>query len=409
MNLPFDYTKALYRRNNYNQPCVWFATTNGDSEIVVYHGILGNKIITDFIPVGYKKAIDEINSRFKSKHKSGYLLLAEIRDNTTLPVEESLLTYLNSYLPLVRINTNTGAMLPMLAKVYDNTNNKLFKKGIIYVGQFKINGLRCFISAETSTDLFNPIHLKFQSREGIYWNSLKNLEEYLLTILDKELLDAMVEEHYVLDGELYYPGASVNEINHYVKDNTCIENSKLQYWCYDIAIEDTIYSDRLLKFDYYFASCMSAIVNKEQHFNNDRRFVPLVPITVSNDKEAIIARDNFIEIGFEGLILRNPNAEYQYGKRNSSMIKFKRATDGKFKVINIYPEGTKRSHLPLLLCQNDINNETFECKLSAPQSYQTFVLDNKHLYIGKEVYMEYGERSGVTQCPFHIKGVRFID
>lgn len=31
----------------------------------------------------------------------------------------------------------------------------------------------------------------------------------------------MIEEHYILDGELYLPGHSVNEINHFVKDPTC--------------------------------------------------------------------------------------------------------------------------------------------------------------------------------------------
>ena len=252
----------------------------------------------------------------------------------------------------------------MLAKVYDNTNNKLFKKVSKYIGQYKINGLRCFISAyHNNNDLFGTIRLKFQSREGTYWNSLHVLESYLLDVFPKKLIDAMIEEHYILDGELYLPGHSVNEINHFVKDPTCKENKLIQFWCYDIAIDNVAYE----------------------------------------------RRNKFIDLGFEGLIMRNPEAEYQYGKRNLSMIKYKKSTDGKFTIVDIYPEGVKRKDIPLFLLRNDINDETFEVHLGGSFSYQKYVLDNKEDFIGKEMFVEYGERSGVTQVPFHVKQTYIID
>lgn len=58
----------------------------------------------------------------------------------------------------------------MLAKVYnDNVFNKISNR----LGQFKINGLRCLISAKRNEgDIFTPYKLLFQSREGTYWKSL---------------------------------------------------------------------------------------------------------------------------------------------------------------------------------------------------------------------------------------------
>lgn len=408
--LPFNYKYALYRRNNFGQPCVWYAVPNGDkSSIIIYHGILGKTIITDIVNTN-RDTKAEITSRTVAKRKAGYKLLSELKDNVSLPVEEELLNYLNSYLPTDR-TTIEGLLLPMKAKVYDNTNNRVFKKSSIYIGQWKINGLRCFISAVlNSGDMFKPIKLIFQSCEGTVWNSLNSLEDYLLSVLDHKLVDKMIDEHYILDGEVYLPGHTVNEINHFVKDPNCPENKLLQYWCYDIAIENTIQCKRINFLEFYQSKNIRIFNNKEEHLANDDRFIVLPIFEIGSDWEATTARNNFINLGFEGLIMRNPEAEYQYGKRNLSMIKYKKSTDGKFTIIDIYPEGIKRSNIPLFLCKNDINDATFECHLSASLEYQSTFLqeDIKHATIGKQMYVEYGERSGVNDLPFHIQETRIL-
>lgn len=400
--LPFNYNFGLYRRNNFGQPCVWYAHPFDYTSIEVFHGILG-KTITREIIVTNREPKAEITSRIKAKEKVGYKHIYDIKDNVESPVEEELLSYLDKYLPAYR-TTADGSLLPMLAKVYDNTNNKLFNKVSSFIGQWKINGLRCFVSAEVNTtDMFKPIRLKFQSREGTYWNSLSNLEDYLLSVIDHKLLDKMVDEHYILDGEVYLPGHSVNEINHFVKDPNCYENKLLQYWCYDIAIDDTIQYKRIEFLLQRQSDFVGVFISKDAHLNNKERFTILPMWHINNDDDAVKSRNKFIELGFEGLIMRNPAAEYQYGKRNLSMIKFKKSTDGKFTIVDIYPEGVKRNNIPLFLCKNDVNDSTFECHVGGSQDYQSAILQNKDKYIGKQMYVEYGERSGVNQLPFHIK------
>lgn len=407
MNLPFAHTLALYRRNNFGQPCVWYAFPFDDYSFEVYHGILGKKLITERIRT-HRKVTDEIDSRFKAKRKVGYKYLSELKDNVTLPVEGELLNYLNSYLPDYRTTTD-GSLLPMLAKTFDNANNKLFNKIPTFIGQYKINGLRCFISAEANFgDLFKPIRLKFQSREGTYWNSLESLEDYLLSVIDKDFLMSMVEEHYILDGEVYLPGCTVNEINHFVKDSNCPENKLIQYWCYDIAIEDVMQYKRIEILHNKFNKHLKVFQNKYQHYDNNEKLVVLPTIDINTEEKATITRNSMIDFGFEGLILRNPEAEYQFGKRNLSMIKYKKSTDGKFTIVDIYPEGIKRSNIPLFKCKNDINDSYFECHVGGTHSYQESILKNKEKYIGKQMYVEYGERSGVEQLPFHIKTTYII-
>lgn len=407
-NLPdFPYIKALYRRNNFGQPCVWFVTPNTTHSIIVYHGIIGKTISKEIINLN-RLASAEVKSRINAKRKAGYKYLNELKDNVELPVEGELLNYLNSYLPDYR-TTEDGSLLPMLAKAYDNTNNRLFKKVDYYIGQWKINGLRCFISAKVNTNnMFKPYSLDFQSREGEHWKTLTTLEEYLLSILDRDLLAKMIDEHYVLDGEIYLPGYKINKIDHFVKNPNCKENKLLQFWCYDIAIDDTIQSKRIEYLDSVMGNYQKFFSTKEQHLNNTERFILLPTYNIINGEGAVTCRDCFINNGFEGIILRNPNMDYKYGSRGLHMIKFKDSSDGKFKIINIKPEGVKRPDIPIFECQNDINDAIFECHVGGNLDYQRSILRNKNLYIGKFMYVEYGERSGVNEVPFHIKETYII-
>ena len=407
MIYPFVYTFALYRRNNFGQPCVWYATPFDHTSVEVFHGIVGKTITREIIKTT-RDPNDEIKSRVNTKRKAGYKYLSEIKDNDILPVEGELLNYLTAYLPDDR-TTIDGLLLPMKAKAYDNTNNRLFNKVHTYIGQWKINGLRCFISASVNHgDMFKPIKLTFVSCEGTVWNSLGNLEEYLLSILDNQLIDKMIDEHYILDGEVYLPGHTVNEINHFVKDPNCKENKLLQYWCYDIAIDDMSQHARLDYLKSRQSDFVAWFIDKNAHLNSTERFVVLPNHVITNNDLALNARDKFIDLGFEGLIMRNPNAEYQYGKRNLSMIKYKKSTDGVFTILDIYPEGNKRADIPLFLLKNDINDATFEVHVGGSYAYQSTILMDKELFIGKKMYVEYGERSGVNAVPFHVKETRIL-
>lgn len=401
--------KPLYRRNNLGRPCFWEARVSGSPTqniIIVSHGIVGKAIQVEEIHVA-RNPKDEVESRYKQKRKQGYKFIDEVRDDSwSTPVkEDALLTYLETYLPYDR-TTADGTLLPMLAKTFDNTNNKIFNKTPIRIGQYKINGLRCIISAKrNNTDMFKPIGLKFQSREGTYWNSLSNLEDYLLTVIPNEFLNKMIDEDWELDGELYLPGYKVNEINHFVKDPKCKENKFIQYWCYDAIIDDTPQYRRLDILGQVFKNRTYEFTSLNNHLNNKERFIYINNYTIENEDDAVEHRNLFINLGFEGLILRDPDKEYQIGKRNSSMIKFKDIMEGSFKIIDIYPEGVSRN-IPLFLCKNDINNETFEVHINGALKDQEKYLYSKDKFIGKTLYITFGERSGVSRVPFHVKTVR---
>lgn len=408
---------SLYKRNAQGNPLVWSIEKSVDitgPELHIYYGLVGKTLHHEVVKVTLKNA-DEYTSRIKAKRKEGYKELSELKDNNASDLIAdvtdnnlfALKNYLELYLPKYS-TTSEGFVLPMLAKTLED--NKPFDKYGTMLGQWKIDGLRCIIGAtDKSGDLFNPITLTYHSRIGEDWtNKMCWMDEILIPKISKELLSMMVEEGACLDGELYLPGYSVNDINSFVKNTQLAQHYKLQYWCYDICVENMSADKRN---DYRFDNIdmpVRMFLNKEEHLNYINQFNILPTVVVHNIQHSIQLRDNYISIGFEGLILRNPSAEYQFGKRNQAMFKFKKVDDGKFIIVDITSEH-KRSDLPLFVCRNDINDELFECSINKPQDIQRYMLIHKEKYIGKYMQVEFRARSGVNQVPFHARGINIVD
>lgn len=394
----------LYRRNNNGMPTVWWASFNSDTNsIAVFYGLVRGNIRKEVYAVTQKDGQKELESRYNDKIKQGYQYLNEICDmHDRPPVEDEnsleLFNFLNTYLPKDLSNGNSNLLLPMLAKTY---SGNVWKKVSCMYGQYKINGLRCIITAYTQNDMFKPIRLRFQSRAGIIWNTLENLSDYLLSIIPANIIRDMIDGYVALDGEIYLPGYTINQINHFVKDANCVENKLLQFWCYDIMMEGNQANRNMYRYHIKKPTSFNSI---KEHYNNKERLIILPSGYITNDNEAIDARNHFINLGFEGLILRNAKTDYQYGRRRANyMEKFKDAAEGDFIILDIYKE--KKRDLPILLCKNDINDEKFETRLSVSHIVQREVFFDSQSYIGRTVHIEYGERSGVARVPFHIKTV----
>lgn len=397
----------LFKRNAKGDPISWGIHEYGQNdEYIVHYGVVGGNKHSEIIKAKLSRG-NEIESRIKAKRKEGYKEASELKDNAPLNIEGdvNLLNFLNTYLPKNN-TTDEGFVLPMLAKVLKD--NKPFDKRS-YLGQYKINGVRCIVGAEETNDLFNPVRLTYRSREGTDWTpKLTWMNEIILPAIKDDLLDAMIEEGACLDGELYIPGYKVNDINSFVKNEKLPQHLLLQYWCYDIAIDNMSYeARRKFKMDNISRLCYT-FDTYEQHLNNKSKLVLLPDINITNIYDATRFRDKFISLGFEGLIIRDINSAYQFGARNLAMLKYKRVDDAKFKIVDVVPEGV-RTNLCKLVLKNDINDELFECTLNFDHSRQEYILKNKEKFIGKYAFVEYRERSGVKSVPFHAKAIDIND
>ena len=283
----------LYKRNAQGKPLVWsiekIAKQIGvgirDGYLKIQYGLVGGNLHAEIIPITLKNA-NELQSRINAKRKEGYKELSELKDNINLswaesteiqafvnnsPIsKEDLIKFLNTYLPKYS-TTSEGFVLPMLAKVLED--NKPFDKYGTMLGQWKIDGLRCIIGAtDKSDDLFNPVALTYHSRTGEDWtNKMFWMDEILLPKISKELLDMMVEEGACLDGELYLPGYSVNDINSFVKNTQLAQHYKLQYWCYDLTMESISAHTRNEELEKAIKGGVTGFVTKVQHLENKKQ------------------------------------------------------------------------------------------------------------------------------------------
>ena len=401
--------KTLYKRNAKGKPLFWsiWADNNSvNSKIInIKYGLVGKDGRFEHI-VTTRKIQDEIESLIKAKRKEGYKELVDLYDNAHVAKQDisklGLARYLDTYLPLFNTHDN-GAFIPMLCKTLED--NRPFEKGD-YFGQWKINGERCIITADKTTGLFEEIKLHYRSREGVDWtDKLSYLDDFLLPCIPQEIIDMMLEEGVGLDGELYLPGYGINEINSFIKNTELPQHYKLQFWMYDLCIENmSAYTRQIVLADNFKKYIPLHLKTKEDHLNNNNRLILLPNEDIVNISNAIKQRDYYISLGFEGLVIREKSAEYQFGgRRNNSMLKFKKKEDGLFEIIDIVPEGHKRVNLGKFVLKNDINDELFECSYNATHEKQEEILINKNNYIGKKALVEYRERSGIKQCPFHAR------
>lgn len=395
---------VLYKRNAQGNIIRWSIKTLGERAIALAYGLLNGKETVERYNTGDKPSDKEFDQRVAAKMKSGYKSLDSLKDNAPAFIENimDLRQYLNMYLP-IHNTTLAGDKFCMLAKTLDD--NKPFEK-TKYFGQWKINGERCLVGAIQTNDMFTPIKLTYTSRVGTDWSDkLQWMDEIILPNLGHELISMMIDEGVRLDGELYIPGYKISDINHIIKDPSCAVHKKLQYWLYDIAAENRSAVERqTIILANTFAPI--SITDKEKHLNSKNQFVVLpCEYQIGNFEDAMRFRNEYIDLGFEGLIIRDVNAEYQFGKRNLSMLKYKKIYDGWFKIKDIIPQ-SKKDNLPLFVLKNDINDETFECTINAPHDMQEYYLANRLQFITQYAFVEYRERSGVKQVPFHAKIIK---
>lgn len=389
----------LYKRNAKGDPILWQIEKANDGYKVSYGAVCGH--IHEEIINGKLVKANEIESRIKAKRKEGYKELSELKDSGPVEIKDNiaLINYLYTYLPKNN-TTDDGFTLPMLAKVLKD--NKPFDKRK-YLGQYKINGVRCIIGAIKTNDLFNPIRLTYRSREGTDWTpKLTWMDEVIKPEIKDDLLDAMLEEGACLDGELYLPGYKVNDINSFVKNEKLPQHYQLQYWCYDIAIDNMSYEARRKFRTENINRICYTFDTYDQHLNNKSKLILLPDVVISDIDDATRFRDKFISLGFEGLIVRDVSSAYQFGARNLAMLKYKRVDDAKFKIVDVVPEGVRTTFCKFVL-RNDINDELFEATGNFDHSRQEYILKHKEDFIGKLATCEYRERSGVKNVPFHCK------
>lgn len=301
-----------------------------------------NSIINKYLDKGYKNLSTLTNKKFEN-----------------ISEEE-----LNGLVASLKTD-QAGNLKPMLAKDYNKCQNSVLQK-TMYCSR-KLDGVRCMIKRNSDGDLITV------SRGGKDYNVAASeiLEEL------EPLFEAFPDA--VLDGEIYIHGKHLQEISGMARLKTWEDRcSKLEYWIYDLAMGGLKFTERL------------DLLN-EMHDYIDGQKIRIIEHKETNSWAQVSKlHDKWVAEGYEGLVARKPEKLYEFGKRNSTMIKVKLYQDAEFKIID-YKEGLRDEDF-CFICETK-DGKPFAAKPVGTRELREYYLDNIDEFIDKMATIKFFEMS----------------
>jgi DNA ligase 1 len=238
---------------------------------------------------------------------------------------------------------------PMLCRTWEDATPRP-QDYPVYV-QPKLDGIRCIVSLQTDGETFEIIA---QSRGGKFLVLPKHIEEALLKFYEPEGMDQVV-----LDGELYAHGLSFQEVASRIKrvvHGTHPDVAVIRYCVYDIVEEDMNWNERLIW------------LRDNMKYLDSEKGLTMVEAMHSPTEEMVdIHHKTFVELNFEGSIIRLPGGKYEQGKRSRNLLKRKDWKDEDFDITDI-TEGLGKNAGTAVLTLRSPTGQVFT--VTAPGNYE---------------------------------------
>lgn len=343
-----DYNGFVIRRKTYQ----YGGKAIDHPEIVITKG-KAKRTVTE-------QARLEYNSHIKKYQDKGYKLLE--KDINTYSLED-----LNKILPEFTTDAN-GFQKHMLAKQADKVAASAFEKE--WYASRKIDGTRC----------------SFYYKDGVIKTASRGGGDYDPAcqhfITNKKLI-TFFENHpdYILDGELYKHGKSLQQISGAARlEKNAYDCDWLEYYIYDVMIPNMPFKDRLEILE-EIKEELNLEFNPERIWKEGELQMQMVPhVKVSGWLNIKSLHDKYVSEGWEGVVIRDPSKNYKFGGRGNEMIKVKMYQDSEFLVTGI-SEGLRDEDLCFTCVTED--GKEFKAKPMGSRELKQAYRNNLDQIIGK--------------------------
>ena len=251
-----------------------------------------------------EQATLQYNSEVKKYLDKGYKRVQDL-DIETLTLE-------NAERVLPEDNTDQSGMLkPQLAKVFDFNNQKMVEK--TWLASYKHDGVRCLL----------------YWKDGEVHTASRGGQDYDVAAWyireDPYIISILKDTDIILDGEIYCHGKPLSWISGLCRrDGITPEHELLRFHCYDIVDKTAPASVRIAKLGQIRNNCP-----------DDSKLVIVDHFPVHGRNQIMALHDQAIEDGYEGLVLRDPEAVYKPGGRTNAWLKVKLFTDDEYEIIGL--------------------------------------------------------------------------
>ena len=271
-----------------------------------------------------------------------------------------------------------GGINPMLAHKFRDHSEKI---KFPCAAQPKFDGTRMIGINKTSATLWS------RTRKPI--SSLGHIQ--------KEIEKIFFDREVILDGEAYNHDYKdrFEELISAIRKEEAHENSEIvQYHVYDI-VSDEPYSERM-KF-------------LEKYIPKNNKFIKRVETVILNDETEVSSYyKKCMERGYEGCMLRNLNAPYEF-KRSYSLQKVKKFDDAEFKVIGVEEgNGKLRGHVGAFVCITPQGKE-FKAKMSGDMDKLKEYFENHKLWKNSKLTVQFQGWTNKEKVPRFPVGIRLRD
>lgn len=371
-----DY-KPLYKIKDNGKIYVWtieFKEYQDKYYTYVTHGQKDGKMV---------EHIKEIVPKTKRNHKEQFEIIASRKWNDKIEKE--------GYSTIINNNNNSEKksilIRPMLAQTFDLSkyqgNKKCKKIEFPCWGQPKFDGIRC---------------LMYKKNDKIIMESRKGTEFHNFDILREEFMNTLSNEDCVFDGELYSFDMSFENLSGLVrlkkpKDTQIKDINTIKFYIYDVIIKQNLNATFNERKEY-----LENIMDKYKDQTNLINFCPSININEIHDINNI--HDNYVQNGYEGLILRNYDGKYEVNKRSYNLQKYKKFMDEEFIIID-YTQGTgDEKGLIIFKCETK-NKKQFSVRPRGTREYRSQLYKNGDNLIGKKLTVIFQEYSsdGIPRFP----------
>jgi DNA ligase-1 len=293
---------------------------------------------------------------------------------------------------------------------------KTFKPFLLPNDEVDLNKLQYPLLASIKLDGIRAIFMNGE----LYSRSLKALPNTNLHIKFAHLKEYSKRHNIILDGELYCKSVPFNDLSGIIRSDNQELPDDLAFWCFDLLTQENwSFEERVKQYNKLEGLAHLEKVVQHEVFNK---------ADIDNLFEASLSA------GFEGLVLRNPNSKYKFGRAtikeniaykvkpfitlDAKIIDIKQATEakeGSEKTINElgYSRTSQKKDDRVLINKASVFVVLYEGKelgvsIAATDIEKEEIWAHKEQYIGR--WIEYkGLLVGSKDLPRHPVFIRYRD
>lgn len=250
----------------------------------------------------------EFNALVRKALDKGYKPLSDFTDKPFEDVTQEDLTGI-----VGEATDSNNIRKPMLAKEVGNVKRAFWDRH--WFISSKLDGTRCLLywDAETET-------VKSASRGGKDYNAISTY----IRNNPKVIKFLRSRPEIMLDGEIYVHGMPLSEISGLVrlKDYDPTKHNVLEFHCYDLAMDNTNFYQRL-----------ELLEKLGNYFLDDKNIKIVKHKKVYGYDEIKTMHDLYVAQGYEGAVVRDPVKDYKFGAKDTRMVKFKEFKEEEFEIV----------------------------------------------------------------------------